>query len=216
MEAQKAQQAAAEAERLRAQADQERNAVRQQLQQQLNAVLETTQSARGLIMNMSDVLFDFGKYTLKPEAREKLAKVSGIILSHPGLTMQVEGYTDNVGSEEFNQKLSEQRADAVREYLISQGISDSTVTSRGMGLNNPIAPNDTAQGRQKNRRVQIVVAGAGLGTRLALLHREPPWPLPLPRRKGNRPRRPSSARVGAARRYAELAALGRWNCRSSV
>ncbi|MGA8594108.1 MAG: OmpA family protein [Bryobacteraceae bacterium] len=164
LEAAKAKQSAEEAERLRAQADQERNAMKQQLQQQLNAVLETRETARGLIMNMSDVLFDFGKYTLKPEAREKLAKVSGIILSHPGLTLQVEGYTDNVGSEEFNQKLSEQRADGVRDYLISQGISDSAVSARGMGESNPIAPNDTPQGRQKNRRVQIVVAGAPLGT----------------------------------------------------
>lgn len=163
LEAQKAQQAAAEAERLRAQADQERNAMKQQLQQQLNAVLETRESARGLIMNMSDVLFDFGKYTLKPDAREKLAKVSGIILSHPGLTLHVEGYTDNVGSDEFNQKLSEQRADAVRDYLVTQGIADSAVTAQGFGKTNPIAPNDTAQGRQKNRRVQIVVSGAGLG-----------------------------------------------------
>lgn len=164
LEAEKAKQAAEAAERLRAQAEQERNAMKQQLQQQLSAVLETRETARGLIMNMSDVLFDFGKYTLKPEAREKLAKVSGIILSHPGLTLQVEGYTDNVGSEEFNQKLSEQRADSVRDYLISQGISDSSVSAKGLGESNPIAPNDTAQGRQKNRRVQIVVAGAPLGT----------------------------------------------------
>jgi outer membrane protein OmpA-like peptidoglycan-associated protein len=163
LEAQKAQEAAEQAERLRAQAEQERNAMKQQLQQQLNTVLETRETARGLIMNMSDVLFDFGKYSLKPEAREKLAKVSGIILSHPGLSLHVEGYTDNVGSDEYNQKLSEQRADAVRTYLIEQGIPDSTVTAQGFGKSNPIAPNDTAQGRQKNRRVQIVVSGAGLG-----------------------------------------------------
>jgi outer membrane protein OmpA-like peptidoglycan-associated protein len=100
---------------------------------------------------------------LKPEAREKLAKVSGIILSHPGLSLHVEGYTDNVGSDEYNQKLSEQRADAVRSYLIEQGIPDSAVTAQGFGKSNPIAPNDTAQGRQKNRRVQIVVSGQGLG-----------------------------------------------------
>ncbi|HXE12902.1 MAG TPA: OmpA family protein [Bryobacteraceae bacterium] len=163
LEAQKAEEAAAAAERLRAQAEQERNAIKQQLQQQLNSVLETRETARGLIMNMSDVLFDFGKYTLKPEAREKLAKVSGIILSHPGLNLHVEGYTDNVGSDEYNQKLSEQRADAVRSYFIEQGITDSSVTAQGFGKSNPIAPNDTAQGRQKNRRVQIVVSGAGLG-----------------------------------------------------
>ncbi len=163
-EAQKAQQAAAEAERLRAQAEAERNSIKQQMLQQLNQVLATRESARGLIMNMSDVLFDFGKYTLKGEAREKLAKVSGIILGHPGLTLTVEGYTDNVGSDEFNQKLSEQRANAVREFLVSQGIADNAVTARGFGKNDPVASNDTAQGRSQNRRVQIVVAGAGMGT----------------------------------------------------
>jgi outer membrane protein OmpA-like peptidoglycan-associated protein len=180
LEAANAKQAAEEAQRLRAQAEQERNSMKQQLQQQLNAVLETRQTARGLIMNMSDVLFDFGKYTLKPEAREKLAKVSGIILSHPGLTLTVEGYTDNVGSEEFNQKLSEQRADAVRDYLVSQGIADNSVSARGLGESNPIAPNDTAQGRQKNRRVQIVVAGAGLAPQPG----GPPSPTPAPAPSG--------------------------------
>jgi outer membrane protein OmpA-like peptidoglycan-associated protein len=159
-EAEKARLAAEEAQRLRAQAETQKNSILQQL----NAVLETRETARGLIMNMSDVLFDFGKYTLKPEAREKLAKVSGILLGHPGLTLQVEGYTDNVGSDEFNQKLSEQRANGVRDYLISQGISENSVSAHGLGKSNPIAPNETAQGRAQNRRVQIVVSGAGIGT----------------------------------------------------
>jgi len=163
LEAEKARQAAEEAQRLRAQAESEKNSIRQQMLQQLNSIMETRESARGLIMNMSDVLFDFGKYTLKPDAREKLAKVSGILLGHPGLTLQVEGYTDNVGSDEFNLKLSQQRADAVRDYLVSQGIQDNAVTARGLGKTNPIAPNTTADGRQKNRRVQIVVAGAPIG-----------------------------------------------------
>jgi outer membrane protein OmpA-like peptidoglycan-associated protein len=163
LEAEKARQAAEEAQRLRAQAESEKNSIRQQMLQQLNGIMETRETARGLIMNMSDVLFDFGKYTLKPDAREKLAKVSGILLGHPGLTLQVEGYTDNVGSDEFNLKLSQQRADAVRDYLISQGIQDNAVSSRGLGKTNPIAPNETAQGRQKNRRVQIVVSGAPIG-----------------------------------------------------
>jgi len=163
VEAEKARQAAEEAQRLRAQAESEKNSIRQQMLQQLNSIMETRESARGLIMNMSDVLFDFGKYTLKPDAREKLAKVSGILLGHPGLTLQVEGYTDNVGSDEFNLKLSQQRADAVRDYLISQGIQENVVSARGLGKTNPIAPNTTADGRQKNRRVQIVVAGAPIG-----------------------------------------------------
>jgi outer membrane protein OmpA-like peptidoglycan-associated protein len=163
LEAEKARQAAEEAQRLRDQAENERNSIRQQMLQQLNSIMETRETARGLIMNMSDVLFDFGKYTLKPDAREKLAKVSGILLGHPGLTLQIEGYTDNVGSDEFNLKLSQQRADAVRDYLISQGIQENAITARGLGKTNPIAPNNTAEGRQKNRRVQIVVAGAPIG-----------------------------------------------------
>jgi outer membrane protein OmpA-like peptidoglycan-associated protein len=162
-DAEKAQQAQAEAEKLRAQAESERNSIKQQMMAQLNQVLATRETARGLIMNMSDVLFDFGKYTLKPDAQVKLAKVSGILLAHPGLTLQVEGYTDNVGSEEFNQKLSEQRAGAVQDFLISQGIAPGSVSAKGFGKNDPIASNDTAQGRAQNRRVQIVVSGAGLG-----------------------------------------------------
>ena len=124
-------------------------------------------------MNMSDVLFDFGKYSLKSEAREKLAKVSGIIMAHPGLTLQVEGYTDNVGSDEYNQKLSEERADAVRIYLVSQGISSEAVSARGLGKSDPVASNDTAQGRQMNRRVQIVVSGSPIGTQAGQLGQAP-------------------------------------------
>ena len=159
-------QAAAEAASARqsaAQADAQKEAMRKQMLAQLNQVLQTRETARGLIMNLSDVLFDFGKYTLKPETREKLAKVSGILLTHPDMHLQVEGYTDNVGSDEFNQKLSEQRADSVRDYLISQGISADSITSKGFGKTNPIASNDTAKGRQQNRRVEIVVSGGAIG-----------------------------------------------------
>jgi outer membrane protein OmpA-like peptidoglycan-associated protein len=176
LEAEKARQAAEEAQRLRAQAEQEKNVIRQQMLQQLNTIMETRETARGLIMNMSDVLFDFGKYSLKSDAREKLAKTAGIVLGHPGLSLQIEGYTDNVGSDEYNLKLSQQRADAVRDFLISQGIQPGSVTARGFGKTNPIAPNDTAQGRQKNRRVQIVVAGAPIGT--------PPGQQPAPNENG--------------------------------
>jgi len=159
-------QAAAEAERARqsaSQADAQKEAMRKQMLAQLNQVLQTRETARGLIMNLSDVLFDFGKYTLKPDTREKLAKVSGILLAHPDMKLQVEGYTDNVGSDEFNQKLSEQRADSVRDYLISQGIAADSITAKGFGKTNPIASNDTAQGRQQNRRVEIVVSGGAIG-----------------------------------------------------
>jgi outer membrane protein OmpA-like peptidoglycan-associated protein len=156
---QAAQAQAQQAQLQAAQAERDKAAMRSRLQQELNTVLQTRDSARGLIMNMSDVLFEFGQYTLKPEAREKLAKVSGILLSFPGLTLEVDGYTDNVGSDEFNQKLSEERAGAVRDYLVSQGVPDSSITTKGFGKTNPVATNDTPAGRQENRRVELVVSG---------------------------------------------------------
>jgi hypothetical protein len=112
---------------------------------------------------MSDVLFDFNKYTLKPDAREKLAKVSGILLAYPGLKVQVEGYTDNIGTEEYNLKLSDERAGTVRDYLVSQSVSDSNVTAKGLGESSPIADNSTNQGRAQNRRVELVVSGGAIG-----------------------------------------------------
>jgi len=160
----KAKEAAAEAEAERARkaaAD-----LRAQLLEQFNRVLETRDTPRGLVVNMGDVLFDFGKYDLRPEAREKLAKLSGIILAHSGLNLAVEGYTDNVGSDEVNQKLSEQRAESVRGYLIGQGLGDSTVTSRGFGKTNPADDNSSVAGRQKNRRVEIVVSGEVIGVKI--------------------------------------------------
>jgi outer membrane protein OmpA-like peptidoglycan-associated protein len=164
-----AQQRAAqtEADRARQQAqeaEQEKTAMRAKLLQQLNTILQTRDSARGLIMNMSDVLFDFGKYTLKPEAREKLAKVSGILLAYPGLSIEVDGHTDNVGSDAFNQRLSEERANAVREYLVQQGVSLNAVSAKGFGKTAPIASNDTPTGRAQNRRVELVVSGQAIGT----------------------------------------------------
>jgi outer membrane protein OmpA-like peptidoglycan-associated protein len=145
------------------QAAQQAEQARERLRKQLNQVLQTTESARGLIVNMSDVLFDFNKYTLKPEAREKLAKVSGILLSYPDLKLQVEGYTDNIGSDEYNQKLSEQRADSVRTYLVAQSVADTNVTAKGLGKSAPIADNSTNQGRAQNRRVELVVSGTAIG-----------------------------------------------------
>jgi len=136
---------------------------RERLKQQLNQVLQTTETARGLIVNMSDVLFDFNKFTLKPEAREKLAKVSGILLAYPGLKTQVEGYTDNIGSDEYNQKLSEERAGSVRTYLVTQNVPDANVSATGFGKTNPIADNSTNAGRALNRRVELVVSGAAIG-----------------------------------------------------
>jgi outer membrane protein OmpA-like peptidoglycan-associated protein len=145
------------------QATQQAEQVRERLKQQLSQVLQTTETARGLIMNMSDVLFDFNKYTLKPEAREKLARVSGILLAYPDLKVQVEGYTDNIGSDEYNQKLSERRADSVQQYLITASVPDKNVAAAGYGKSDPIADNSTNAGRAQNRRVQLVVSGASIG-----------------------------------------------------
>jgi outer membrane protein OmpA-like peptidoglycan-associated protein len=141
------------------------NAVRERLRSQLNSVLATSETARGLIVNMSDVLFDTGKYTLKPNTKISLAKVAGILQAYPGLKLQVEGYTDSVGSDQMNQKLSENRADAVREFLVSQGVQQNNITATGYGKNNPVADNGTASGRAQNRRVQLVVSGDAIGVK---------------------------------------------------
>ena len=163
---QQKQAAEAEAEKAReaaAKAEAEKAEMRKQLLAQLNSILQTNDSARGLIVNMSDVLFDTGSYTLKTGAREKLAKISGILLAHPGLTLQIEGHTDSVGSDEFNQQLSEQRAGSVRDFLAEQGVAVSSITAKGFGKTQPVATNDTPEGRQKNRRVEIVVNGEAIG-----------------------------------------------------
>jgi len=155
-EAEKARQAAAQAEK-------EKADLRAQLLAQLNSILQTQDTARGLIVNMSDVLFDTGSSTLKPATREKLAKISGIVLAHPGLSLQIEGHTDSVGGDQMNQQLSERRADSVRDFLIEQGVAGSSVTAKGFGKTQPVASNDTPEGRQKNRRVELVVNGASIG-----------------------------------------------------
>ena len=139
------------------------NAVREKLRQQLNTVLATSETARGLIVNMSDVLFDTGKYTLKPGTQVSLAKVAGILQSYPGLKVQVEGYTDSIGSDDFNQKLSDNRAAGVKNFLISQGVSSGNITSEGFGKNDPVADNATSSGRTQNRRVNMVVSGDAIG-----------------------------------------------------
>ena len=167
-----AQQRAAEAEtekarQAAAQAEAEKAQLRAQLLNQLNSILQTRDSARGLIVNMSDVLFDTGSYTLKPGAREKLAKISGIVLAHPGLSLQIEGHTDSVGGDEFNQQLSERRADSVRDFLAEQGVAPSTITAHGFGKTQPVASNETAEGRQRNRRVELVVNGDAIGNATA-------------------------------------------------
>jgi len=141
-------------------------ALRAQLLQQLNSVLRTTDSPRGLVVNMADVLFDFGKYNLKTDAQIKLAKLAGIIQAHPGLHLAIEGHTDNIGSDEANMKLSEQRADAVRDFLVQQGLAQEAVSAIGLGKAEPVADNSTNEGRQKNRRVEIVVSGEVIGAKI--------------------------------------------------
>jgi outer membrane protein OmpA-like peptidoglycan-associated protein len=159
--------AEAEASRARdlaSNAEREKAELRDRLRQQLNVILETRETARGLIVNLSDVLFDVDKATLKPGAREKLARVSGILVTHPDLKLEIEGHTDSTGSDAYNQALSERRAESVRSYLVSQNIAAQSITSRGFGESRPVATNNTAAGRQQNRRVELVVSGEAIGT----------------------------------------------------
>jgi outer membrane protein OmpA-like peptidoglycan-associated protein len=154
-----AQQAQANAQ----QADTDKAAMRAKLSEQLNSILQTRDSARGLIVSMSDVLFDTGKYSLKPGAREKLAKVAGILLAYPGLSIEVGGYTDNVGGDAMNQTLSENRAGSVRDYLVQEGVANNSVSAKGYGNTLPVATNDNSAGRQQNRRVELLVSGEAIG-----------------------------------------------------
>ncbi|MFL6437600.1 MAG: OmpA family protein [Terriglobales bacterium] len=167
VEADKARASAQEADRLRQQAEKEKTDLRARLLQQLSAVLETHDTARGLIANMGDVLFETGKYELKPEARERLAKVSGILLAYSSLKVAIEGHTDAVGTDDYNQRLSEHRAESVRDYLVNQGVAAPAITARGLGKAQPIASNDTQEGRQRNRRVELVLSGEAIGTDVA-------------------------------------------------
>ena len=166
--------AAAASSDLRAQdAVRDREELRAKLLQQFNLILETRDTARGLVVNMSDVLFDSGQFTLRPLAREKLAKISGIVLAYPTLMLAVEGNTDSVGTEEFNQTLSERRAESVRGYLTKQGVPESSTTAAGFGKSRPIASNDTSDGRQQNRRVELIVSGEVIGTKIVSIQELP-------------------------------------------
>lgn len=156
--------AAQQAQQAAQQADTDKAAMRAKLSEQLNSILQTRDSARGLIVSMSDVLFDTGKYSLKPGAREKLAKVAGILLAYPGLNIEVGGYTDNVGGDAMNQTLSENRAGSVRDYLVKEGVATASVSAKGFGNTLPVTTNDNSAGRQQNRRVELVVSGEAIGT----------------------------------------------------
>ena len=163
-ETDKAKAAAAQSESLRQQAENEKAELRARLLQQLNSILATRDSARGLVANMSDVLFRSGSFELLPGARERLAKVSGIILAYPSLRVAVEGHTDSVGGDDYNQSLSEHRAESVRDYFVQQGIPAASVEAHGFGKTEPIAANDTAEGRQQNRRVELILSGDAIGS----------------------------------------------------
>jgi outer membrane protein OmpA-like peptidoglycan-associated protein len=163
------EKAQAEAERQRAAADEairQKEEQRQRLLNQLNQVLETKDTDRGLVVSMPDVLFDSGSYTLKPAARERLARISGIVLAYPDLRLEIEGHTDSVGSDSYNQTLSEKRAASVRDYLVSSNVSINNVIARGFGKTRPVADNGTAKGRQLNRRVEMIVSGDVIGTQI--------------------------------------------------
>ena len=160
---QAALQAANQAEQQRQEAIRQKEEMRARLLAQLNQVLQTRDTARGLIVSMPYVLFDFNKYTLKPEARERLARISGIVLAYPDLKLEIDGYTDSVGSDEYNQTLSDKRAETVRDYLVTSGVSMNSVAARGMGKADPVADNSTPSGRQLNRRVEMIVSGDVIG-----------------------------------------------------
>jgi outer membrane protein OmpA-like peptidoglycan-associated protein len=163
-DAEQSRLAAQQAQLSAQQAETDKAAMRTRLSEQLNSILQTRDSARGLIVSMSDVLFDTGKYSLKPGAREKLAKVAGILLAYPGLNIEVGGYTDSVGGDAMNQTLSENRAGSVRDYLVQQGVSTNSVSARGFGNTLPVATNNNSAGRQQNRRVELLVSGEAIGS----------------------------------------------------
>jgi outer membrane protein OmpA-like peptidoglycan-associated protein len=162
-DADQSRMAAQQAQLSAQQSEADRAAMRARLSEQLNKILQTRDSARGLIVSMSDVLFDTGRYSLKPGAREKLAKVAGILLAYPGLNIEVGGYTDNVGGDGMNQTLSENRASSVRTYLVEQGVATNSVSAKGFGNTLPVASNDNSAGRQQNRRVELLVSGEAIG-----------------------------------------------------
>jgi outer membrane protein OmpA-like peptidoglycan-associated protein len=168
-QAQDAARQAQQAQEQAAQSEREKQELREKLLAQFNQILETRDTPRGLVVNLSDILFDPAKYTLKPGAREALAKLSGIVVNYPSLKLRVEGYTDSRGSEEFNQKLSEERANIVRSYLVGQGVKTDSIDAVGLGPNMPIADNSTPEGRRKNRRVEIIVSGEVIGSQVGAL-----------------------------------------------
>jgi outer membrane protein OmpA-like peptidoglycan-associated protein len=147
-----------EAERIRAEAEAEL----ERLQEALSKIAETRRTALGLVMNLGEdsIKFDFDKADLRPENRELLSRIAGILLSSPDFTVGVNGHTDDVGTEEYNQKLSERRAQAVRDYLVEAGLSPEILTVTGWGKSNPRVQGRSSEARAKNRRVELAIVNA--------------------------------------------------------
>lgn len=132
-----------------------------QLQSLVTEITNLKETSRGLVISLSDILFDVGKASLKPGAEASVRKISAVLQQYPNHQISVEGYTDSQGSDTFNQKLSEDRANSVKQILIGGGVDPVLISSKGFGKAKPVASNDTPEGRQANRRVEIVVEGAG-------------------------------------------------------
>jgi len=149
----RAKTAEQEAERIRRETENEMN----RLQEALNQIAETRRTALGLVMNLgSDYLkFDFDKDTVRPENRELLSRIAGILLTSKDYNMTVQGHTDDIGTEQYNQDLSERRARAVRDYLVEAGINPEVVTTEGLGKSQPLVPGTSERARAKNRRVEL-------------------------------------------------------------
>lgn len=165
-ERRRAQQEAIEARQIAQKLVQEQRQLRDLLVERLNQVLETEDTERGLVVRLSDILFDPGRFTLKTDTRVLLARIAGILSWAPGIQVQVEGHTDNTGDAGRNQTLSEQRAAAVENFLVQQGMPASNLSSMGYGESRPIAANDSRAGREKNRRVELVLSGEMIGTQI--------------------------------------------------
>jgi outer membrane protein OmpA-like peptidoglycan-associated protein len=155
-----------EAKAQAAAATQSASELRANLLAQFNKLLPTKDSPRGLVVNLGGVNFPSGKADLSVNAKERLSRFSGLVAAHPGLKFQVEGHTDNIGETTLNQKLSQTRAEAVRDYLVQQGVSAESITAEGLGDADPVASNNTSEGRAQNRRVEIIVSGDVIGTHL--------------------------------------------------
>jgi outer membrane protein OmpA-like peptidoglycan-associated protein len=157
---QQATQAQREAEQLRA----EREAELEHLQKVLSEITNTRKTAMGLVMTLGSdsIRFDFDKATLRPGNREVLSRIAGVLMTLKGYQIYVYGYTDDIGTEQYNQKLSERRAEAVRDYMVKAGLETNIISTKGYGESDPLAKGDSAQARAKNRRVEIGIVDSVL------------------------------------------------------